>query len=157
MEYFQNTLQQPMSFYDKDDNSSGSLMGRLTTDPKQLQEIVGMNELKKKDHQDRNLTYDGNFYYWDRDYYNNIIVETQYAVDQVKVSEYFPLDRTLTAMLGIFESLFSMHFVQLSDADLAALSPSSNAEEMTWHEDVIAFAVWEGDGSGFVGYLYMDL
>lgn len=121
------------------------------------EEIAGMNELKKKDHQARNLTYDGNFYYWDRDYYNNIIIETEYAVDQVKVSEYFPLDRTITSMLHIFESLFSMHFVQLSAADLAELSPSGNAEEMTWHEDVIAFAVWEGDNSGFVGYLYMDL
>ncbi|KAH8422518.1 ABC transporter ATP-binding protein [Aspergillus melleus] len=43
MEYFQNTLQKPMSFYDLDENASGSLMGRLTTDPKQLQEIIGMN------------------------------------------------------------------------------------------------------------------
>ncbi|PVH95331.1 zincin [Periconia macrospinosa] len=121
------------------------------------EEIAGMNALKKKDHEARNLTYDGNFYYWDRDYYNNIIIETEYAVDQVKVSEYFPLDRTITSMLHIFESLFSMHFVQLSAADLSALSPSGNAKEMTWHEDVIAFAVWEGDNSGFVGYLYMDL
>ncbi|PLB46602.1 lipid A export ATP-binding/permease protein msbA [Aspergillus steynii IBT 23096] len=43
MEYFQNTLKKPMSFYDLDDNSSGSLMGRLTTDPKQVQEILGLN------------------------------------------------------------------------------------------------------------------
>ncbi|KAF1958450.1 peptidase family M3 [Byssothecium circinans] len=121
------------------------------------EEIAEMNAIKKTDHESRNLTYDGNFYSWDRDYYNNIVINTKYAVDQVKVSEYFPLDHTISAMLHVFESLFSLHFVQLSAADLAALSPSGNAKEMTWHDDVIAFAVWEGDDSGFVGYLYMDL
>jgi ATP-binding cassette subfamily B (MDR/TAP) protein 1 len=42
-EYYQNILRQPVPFYDKEDNASGSLMSRLSTDPKQIQEAFGVN------------------------------------------------------------------------------------------------------------------
>lgn len=43
LEYFQNILRNPVSFYDREGNSSGSLMGRLSTDPKVLQDLLGFN------------------------------------------------------------------------------------------------------------------
>ncbi|KAJ9644841.1 hypothetical protein H2204_001303 [Knufia peltigerae] len=43
LEYFQNILRNPIPFYDREGNSSGSLMGRLSTDPKVLQDLLGFN------------------------------------------------------------------------------------------------------------------
>lgn len=42
-EYFQNILRKPVPFYDLKDNASGSLVSRLATDPKQIQELIGLN------------------------------------------------------------------------------------------------------------------
>ncbi|KAL1963409.1 hypothetical protein VTN77DRAFT_8425 [Rasamsonia byssochlamydoides] len=42
-EYYKNILAQPISFYDAEDNASGSLMSRLSTDPKQIQEALGVS------------------------------------------------------------------------------------------------------------------
>jgi ATP-binding cassette subfamily B (MDR/TAP) protein 1 len=41
-EYFLNILRKPISFYDQEDNASGSLMSKLSTDPKQLQQLLGL-------------------------------------------------------------------------------------------------------------------
>lgn len=43
-EYFGNLLAKPASFFDDDENNSaGTLAGRLSTDPTQLQQLVGMS------------------------------------------------------------------------------------------------------------------
>lgn len=41
MDYFYNLLSKPVSYYDREGNSSGTLMSRLSTDSKQLQEMFG--------------------------------------------------------------------------------------------------------------------
>ena len=41
MDYFYNLLSKPVSYYDGENNSSGSLVSRLSTDSKQLQEMFG--------------------------------------------------------------------------------------------------------------------
>ena len=42
-EYFESILQKPIAFYDGEGNSSGSLTSQLSTDSKQLQELLGPN------------------------------------------------------------------------------------------------------------------
>ncbi|GMG36501.1 unnamed protein product [Aspergillus oryzae] len=42
-QYFQNLLQNPISWFDKEDNAFGSLMARLATDCKFLAELIGFN------------------------------------------------------------------------------------------------------------------
>ncbi|KIV81892.1 hypothetical protein PV11_04042 [Exophiala sideris] len=42
-EYFQNILRNPILFFDRDGNASGTLMSRLSTDPKVIQELLGLN------------------------------------------------------------------------------------------------------------------
>ncbi|KAE8373973.1 P-loop containing nucleoside triphosphate hydrolase protein [Aspergillus bertholletiae] len=42
-EYFQSILEKPIPFYDMNENSSGSLVSRLATDPKQVQDLLGFN------------------------------------------------------------------------------------------------------------------
>ncbi|RMD40861.1 hypothetical protein DV735_g4278, partial [Chaetothyriales sp. CBS 134920] len=43
VDYFNNILRQPISFFDAEGNDSGSLMARLSGDPKLLYEILGLN------------------------------------------------------------------------------------------------------------------
>ncbi|KAL4787136.1 P-loop containing nucleoside triphosphate hydrolase protein [Aspergillus varians] len=42
-EYFNNMLAQPVSWFDREENSSGTLTSRLATDPRQLQELFGVS------------------------------------------------------------------------------------------------------------------
>ncbi len=41
-EYFTNILGKSISFYDQEDNASGNLMSKLSMDPKQLQQLLGI-------------------------------------------------------------------------------------------------------------------
>lgn len=86
---------------------------------------------------------------WDYSYYTSI-AEENLGLDHTEISEYFPLEYTVGAMLDIFAS-----FLQLRFERLATLS-----EEHRWHEDVMAWSVWDerhGAEDVFVGYLYADL
>ena len=42
-QYFGSILQKPIAFYDAEENSAGTLTSRLSTDPTQLQELLGPN------------------------------------------------------------------------------------------------------------------
>lgn len=42
MEYFSNILDNPIEYYDQGENAPGSLISRIATDPKQLQDLVGL-------------------------------------------------------------------------------------------------------------------
>lgn len=42
-EYFENVLLKPVAYYDEEDNSVGSLTGRMASDPTQLQQLLGFN------------------------------------------------------------------------------------------------------------------
>ncbi|KAL2864303.1 ABC transporter ATP-binding protein [Aspergillus lucknowensis] len=44
-DYFQSILRQPIPFFDQENNASGSLVGRLSSDLKQLQELFGPNSV----------------------------------------------------------------------------------------------------------------
>ncbi|KAK8105518.1 peptidase family M3 [Apiospora kogelbergensis] len=116
-------------------------------------------ELKKKDEESRGLKPDGKYYLWDHRYYDRMMIEQEYSIDETKIAEYFPLQNTVKGMLKIFEELFGLAFVQLSKEERAKLSPTGKAEDIVWHEDVIVYSVWDdaSEGSGFVGYLYLDL
>ncbi|KAI0149260.1 peptidase family M3 [Pestalotiopsis sp. NC0098] len=86
---------------------------------------------------------------WDYSYYTRI-AEENLGLDHTEISEYFPLEYTVGAMLDIFAS-----FLQLRFERLASLSV-----EHRWHEDIMAWSVWDerhGADDAFVGYLYADL
>lgn len=116
-------------------------------------------ELKKKDEESRGLKPDGNYYLWDHRFYDRMMVEQEYSIDETKIAEYFPLQSTVRGMLHIFEELFGLVFVELDTDERKRLSPTGKAEDIAWHEDVIVFSVWDdsSEGDGFVGYLYLDL
>ncbi|WYZ34236.1 hypothetical protein EsH8_I_000512 [Colletotrichum jinshuiense] len=87
---------------------------------------------------------------WDFEYYARLLAE-EADVDHERVSEYFPLRHTLSAMLGLFTEFLGLEFVPVPEEDL---------EGRVWADDVEVWAVWEGRGERkgeFVGYLYADV
>jgi metallopeptidase MepB len=129
--------------------------------PGGVEEIKKLKSLKEEDLKSKGQQreYDGNYYLWDHRYYDRLMLEKDFQLDQQKVSEYFPLYTTIEGMLRIFEELFGLVFVEITGKDRDALSETGNGKDIVWHEDVQLFSVWndESEGDGFVGYLYLDL
>jgi metallopeptidase MepB len=141
------------------DDFLGDLRTRLA--PGGVEEQKKLLALKQADLKSNNKTeeFDGRYYLWDHRYYDRLMLEKDFALDQEKVAEYFPLDTTIRGMLRIFEELFGLAFVEIVADDRSKISETGNGDDIVWHEDVQLFSVWddEGEGSGFVGYLYLDL
>ncbi|WQF85729.1 Putative peptidase M3A/M3B catalytic domain, neurolysin/Thimet oligopeptidase, domain 2 [Colletotrichum destructivum] len=135
----------------------GDLRSRLTAGG--AKEVEHLLELKKSDTDARGVANDGNYYLWDHKFYDRLMIEKEYSIDENKIAEYFPITSTITGMLKIFEELLGFVFVELKPEDRKALSPTGKGEDIAWHEDVIIFSVWDdaSEGEGFVGYLYLDL
>lgn len=133
------------------------LRTRLT--PGGKEEIARLLALKKKDTAARGLDFDGGYYFWDNRFYDRLMIEQDYSIDENKIAEFFPLQSTVTGMLKIFEELLGFVFVELGPEERAKISSTGKAEDISWHEDVILFSVWDdaSEGDGFVGYLYLDL
>ncbi|KAE8359758.1 peptidase family M3-domain-containing protein [Aspergillus caelatus] len=139
------------------DTFLGDLRSRLTAGGQK--EIKSLLELKKGDIEARGESFDGKYYLWDHRFYDRLMLEKNYSLDQQQIAEYFPLQTTIEGMLKIFEELFGLVFVEITGDDRAKVAPSGKGSDIVWHEDVQIFSVWddEGEGSGFVGYLYLDL
>ncbi|KAH7379617.1 peptidase family M3-domain-containing protein [Pyrenochaeta sp. MPI-SDFR-AT-0127] len=138
----------------------GDLRERLA--PGGKKEVEKLMELKKQDTKERGLTgpLAERYYLWDHRYYDRLMLEKDYQLDHKVISEYFPLQTTIQGMLKIFEELFGLVFVEIvGEEDRAALAEGGKGSDIVWHEDVQIFSVWddEGEGAGFVGYLYLDL
>lgn len=132
---------------------------RVRLAPGGLKEADKLREYKKKDCEERGVPFDGNIYTWDLSFYSRKLREQEYSIDEMKISQYFPVESTFDGMLKIFEEIFGLAFVELKEEDRARLSPTGKAEDIAWHEEVRIFSVWndEAGGAGFIGYLYIDL
>lgn len=137
----------------------GDLRSRLTAGGKK--EIEKLLELKRQDLKERGIQdgSDSHYFLWDHRYYDRLMLEKNYALDQQKIAEYFPLSTTIQGMLKIFEELLGLAFVEIVGKDRDALVESGKGSDIVWHEDVQVFSVWDDkeQGEGFVGYLYLDL
>lgn len=141
------------------DDFLGDLKERLTKGG--ASEKKTLTALKEKDLEahGRGKDFNGKYYLWDHRYYDRLMLEQDYSLDQEKLAEYFPLQTSIRGMLEIFDKLFGLTFVEVKGDDRASISPSGKGDDIVWHPDVQVFSVWddEGEGSGFVGYLYLDL
>jgi metallopeptidase MepB len=139
------------------DDFLGDLRSRLSDGG--IAEIKTLREMKKEDLASSGADFDGRYYLWDHRFYDRMMEEKDYQLDQQLISEYFPLQTTIRGMLEIFEQLFGLVFVEIVGSDRDSLAPSGKGDDIVWHEEVQVFSVWddEGEGSGFVGYLYLDL
>ncbi|KAH6646658.1 hypothetical protein BKA67DRAFT_683893 [Truncatella angustata] len=87
---------------------------------------------------------------WDSCHYAPI-AEENIQVNHTKISEYFPMRNTVSAMLQIFASCLRLRFPPL---------PLELSEGYVLHQDVEMCSVWdnrEDSRDEFVGYLYADL
>lgn len=139
------------------DDFLGDLRQRLSQGG--LDEIETLKKMKKADLESRGEQFDDRYYLWDHRFYDRMMEEKDYQLDQQLISEYFPLQTTIRGMLEIFEQLFGLVFVEVVGKDRDSISPSGKGDDIVWHEEVQVFSVWddEGEGGGFVGYLYLDL
>ncbi|KAJ7459805.1 metallopeptidase MepB [Mycena latifolia] len=102
--------------------------------------------LKQKEHTERGLPFDGNFYIWDYRYYDRKFIERSLDLDDMLVKEYFPVSVVVPAIIDIYQNLLGVRFETINGT--------------TWHPDVQQYSVWEKDAtdeSGFIGYCYLDL
>ncbi|KAE9978222.1 hypothetical protein EG327_007471 [Venturia inaequalis] len=121
------------------------LRERLT--PAGTKELEDLKLLKKLD--GHSQADDGSYFLWDHPYYARRMLESDYSVDHQMISQYFPLQNVIHGLLNTFQTLFGLLFEEI-------VTPHPS---MLWHEDVQLFSVWDDEelGSGFVGYLYLDM
>lgn len=124
-----------------------------------LDEIKTLKALKQKDVESRGEKFDDRYFLWDHRFYDRMMQEKDYQLDQNLISEWFPLQSTIEGMLKIFEELFGLVFVEVSGKDRDSISPTGKGDDVVWHEETQVFSVWdeEAEGGNFVGYLYLDL
>ncbi|KAF3920209.1 Saccharolysin [Arthrobotrys entomopaga] len=116
------------------------------------EEMKRLKQLKREDMESRGEVFDGTYALWDHRFYDRLLTEKEYQVDDLKIAEYFPLDKAIKGMFDIFENSFGLEFVKISDQ--GEIGDGSRG----WHEDCIVHEVWNSEdmGGDFVGYLYID-
>ncbi|CEP18296.1 hypothetical protein [Parasitella parasitica] len=118
-----------------------------------LKEIEELKELKKTEKAERGEKFDGTFNAWDSSYYQRILLENEYSVDQEHIKRFFSLETTIQSfnvyleMLDIYEKVLGLKFVKV---------PADKA--VVWHPDVQLFECWDAvEDKSFSGYMYLDL
>ena len=109
-----------------------------------------MKDFKAQDLQARGLEPEEEFYSWDYNYYNERLLEKKYKVDHTKIAEYFPLESTVSKMLGFYEKIFDIKFVKVDNLEAGAV----------WHPDVQQFAIYQNIKDGkdkleFMGWIFL--
>lgn len=75
-------------------------------------ELDALRALKTRHLQAQGNEPDGRLCVWDFAYYHRLMLETEHAVGQDKVAEYFPIQSVVPAMLELFEQIFGLSFRQ---------------------------------------------
>ncbi|KAI9323370.1 hypothetical protein BX666DRAFT_2116999 [Dichotomocladium elegans] len=112
-----------------------------------LKDIETLKQLKKEEKEQRGEAFDGAVNAWDTGYYERILLEKEYSVDQEEIRKYFSLEPTVQKMLEIYERVLGLKFVKV---------PTDKA--VVWHPDVQLFECWDAvEDKSFSGYMYLDL
>ncbi|KAI7826577.1 hypothetical protein BC939DRAFT_491751 [Gamsiella multidivaricata] len=134
------------------DTITGSISGKLKSDKDTLL------ELKRAEYERRgwNSDFDGQLYSWDVRYYQEILLNERYAVDNSLIQEYFELEYVRDQIMSVYSQIFQLRFEQIPGK--------------YWADDVTLFAVYDQkaqneagetgskDPSRFkLGYFYLDL
>ncbi|XP_030639938.1 thimet oligopeptidase [Chanos chanos] len=101
-------------------------------------------KLKEKESQKRNLPFNGELCAWDTRYYMTQVEETQYAVDQNLLKEYFPMEVVTQGLLDLYQELLGLSFQLVEGAPV-------------WHDDVTLYCVKDRSSGQVVGQFYLDL
>lgn len=88
------------------------------------------------------LTTDKKIQPWDVAYLQNMYKKTHFNLDEQKIAEYFPMEKTIDELLDIYHQFFSIDFQEVPVNGL-------------WHEDVRMIRVIQNDA--VIGTLMLDL
>ncbi|WP_033960512.1 M3 family metallopeptidase [Psychroserpens jangbogonensis] len=106
---------------------------------KAIQDIEVLKTARKKLD---NISIDEDLNAWDLAYYKNQILKTEYQVDAEKIREYLPMSACLSGMFELYQELLDVEFKKIENASV-------------WHEDVLAYEVFENDK--LKGRFFLDL
>lgn len=133
-------------------NFLSDLRARIT--PVAQKEREELLKLKAEEVKELGLDADpSKFYIWDYRYYDRLYTEKTLDLNAELVKEYFPVSVVVQVILETYQSLLSVKFFQIKEAQI-------------WHPDASQWAVWDSDavangnfknGEGFLGYLHLDL
>ncbi|CDH48762.1 metallopeptidase [Lichtheimia corymbifera JMRC:FSU:9682] len=112
-----------------------------------LKDVADLKQIKKEEKAARGEEFDDVLNPWDTSYYERILLEKEYSLDQEKIKKYFSLETTIQKMLEIYEKVLGLKFVKI---------PAEKA--VVWHPDVQLFECWDAvEDKSFSGYMYLDL
>lgn len=83
-------------------------------------------------------------YLWDWRYYSNQLKKEKYAVDEEKLRVYFPYDRVLQGMFGVYQTIFGLRIHEI-DAPYR------------WVPDLKFYAVTDAKTGEPLGLFYLDM
>ncbi|KXS14454.1 zincin [Gonapodya prolifera JEL478] len=107
-------------------------------------ELSVLLEIKRKEKEERREVYDGKINSWDFNYYNRMLLEKEYEVDDQAIKQYFSLSTVTDGMLDIYQEVLGLKCVEIPSAP-------------TWHPDVRLIEVSDALSGEFIGQFYLDL
>ena len=106
--------------------------------PKAYDEIATLEKLKRSGG-DASA-----FARWDYSYYENQLIKTKYDVNQDEVRQYFPVDKVIPAVLGIYQKLLGVTFHPIVPAD-------------AWAPGVLEYSISDIATGKPIGWFFLDL
>ncbi|KAF0987217.1 hypothetical protein HZS_1582 [Henneguya salminicola] len=107
-------------------------------------EMSRLLELKKEDCLNFEIPFDCKINPYDFSYYQRIVEEKDFMVNQNVIKEYFPFEYVTEKLLELYQSLLSVRFAKVEGTK-------------TWHPEVTLYAVFDEESQELLGYFYLDL
>lgn len=112
-------------------------------------ELNRMRELKRLNEHESEASNVDVIHPWDYVYYDRVMKETDYDLDDNLIKDYFPFDHTFNGLLQMVQETFALRF----EEDVGA----SEDKSRVWHPDVRLYNVFDSDSNEFIGQFYLDL
>jgi len=77
-------------------------------------------------------------------YYNEMVQDKKYSVDQEKLKEYFPLEVVTKGLMEIYQRLLGLTFTKETEGEV-------------WHDEVELYRVDDTATGEIIGYFFMDM
>jgi Zn-dependent oligopeptidase len=104
-------------------------------------ELQKLKELKRTNEYETDYDKINN---WDYSYYDRLLHETEYQLDENLIKNYFPFEHTFNGLLSIVQETFGLRFQEQPTSDV-------------WYHDVQLYNVFDAKTSEFIGQFYLDL
>ncbi|KAI0163961.1 metallopeptidase MepB [Xylariaceae sp. FL1272] len=126
--------------------------------PIALQEVEKMKNFRSDTFDETFFADNDKYCMWDHPMCERVMIEQDYAINQLELAEYFSLSNVVENLLELVQETFRLRIAEISAIGAQTQDPSSQTEALTWHEDVRLFSVWDNDDTvkEFRGYLYLD-